>query len=120
MTLPAGGPCPPPFACRTAHLIAPAAGAVIRAGRRPLLRWTPVPGASYYNVQLFRDGKILTAWTTQPQYRLELRWRHGGRRYRLRPGEYHWIVWPGFGPRSKADYGRRIGRRAFEVAPAAR
>jgi len=115
-----GGASAPTARVRTAHLIAPAAGAVIRAGRRPLLRWTPVPGASYYNVQLFRGGKILTAWTRQPQHRLELRWRHGGRRYRLTPGEYHWIVWPGFGLRSKADYGRRIGRRAFEVAPAGR
>jgi hypothetical protein len=105
---------------RAARLIAPAAGAVVKAGRRPLLRWTPVPGASYYNVQLFRGGKILSVWTSQPQYRLKLRWRHGGRRYRLRPGEYRWIVWPGFGLRSKADYGRRIGRRGFEVAAAAR
>jgi hypothetical protein len=100
---------------RAAHLLAPAAGAVLRAGRRPLLRWTPEPGASYYNVQLFRHGKILSVWTSRPQYRLKLRWRHQGRRYRLGPGDYHWIVWPGFGPRSKADYGRRIGRRAFEV-----
>jgi hypothetical protein len=119
--LPAGGGGSLPAARgRTAHLIAPAAGAVIRAGRRPLLRWTPVPGASYYNVQLFRGGKILSVWTSQPQYRLALRWRHDGRRYRLRRGDYHWIVWPGFGPRSRADYGRRIGRRTFEVAPAGR
>jgi large repetitive protein len=96
-------------------LIAPAAGAVLRAGRRPLLRWTPVPGANYYNVQLFRGRKVLTAWTSKPQYRLKLRWRYRGRRYRLAKGEYHWMVWPGFGPRSKADYGRRIGRRAFEI-----
>jgi hypothetical protein len=115
-----GGTLPAAARGRTARLIAPAAGAVIRSGRRPLLRWTPVPGASYYNVQLFRDGKILSAWTSRPQYRLELRWRHRGRRYRLVPGDYHWIVWPGFGPRSKADYGRRIGRRAFEVRAARR
>jgi hypothetical protein len=101
---------------RDLHLIAPAAAAVFRVGRRPLLKWTRVPGASYYNVQLFRGGKILTAWTSRPQYRLKLRWRYEGRRYRLGPGRYHWIVWPGFGPRSKADYGRRIGRRSFEVA----
>ena len=112
---PAGAALPAAARGRSAHLIAPAAGAVIRAGRRPLLRWTPVPGATYYNVQLFRGGKILTAWTSRPQYRLKLRWRRQGRRYRLGPGDYHWIVWPGFGLRSKADYGRRIGRRGFEV-----
>jgi hypothetical protein len=117
VTAPTGGLSAPSTRGRTAHLIAPAAGAVIRAGRRPLLRWTPVPGASYYNVQLFRNGKILTAWTSQPRYRLKRRWRHDGKRYRLSPGEYHWIVWPGFGSRSKADYGRRIGRRTFEVRP---
>ncbi|HEV3375768.1 MAG TPA: hypothetical protein VG126_00655 [Thermoleophilaceae bacterium] len=102
------------------HLIAPAARAVFRVGRRPLLRWTPVPGASYYNLQLFRRGKILTAWPSKPQHRLKLRWRYRGKRYRLGPGEYQWIVWPGFGPRSKADYGRRIGRRSFEVRAASR
>ena len=102
------------------HLIGPAAGAVFRAGRRPLLRWTPVPGASYYNLQLFRRGKILTAWPSKPRYRLKLQWRYRGKRYRLGPGEYRWIVWPGFGPRSKADYGRRIGRRSFVVKGASR
>lgn len=74
-----------------------------------------MPGASYYNLQLFRGGKILTAWPSQPSYRLKTRWRYRGKRRRLVPGDYHWIVWPGFGPRSKADYGRRIGRRAFEI-----
>jgi hypothetical protein len=102
------------------HLIAPAARAVFRTGQRPLLRWTPVPGASYYNLQLFRRGKILTAWPSKPQHRLKLRWRYRGKRYRLSPGEYQWIVWPGFGPRSKADYGRRIGRRSFVVRAASR
>jgi large repetitive protein len=101
-------------------LIAPAKGAVFRPGRRPLLQWTPVPGASYYNVQLFRDRKILSTWTSKSQYRLKLSWRYRGRRYRLGAGEYHWIVWPGFGPRSKADYGRRVGRRGFEVRARAR
>jgi hypothetical protein len=43
-----------------------------------------------------------------------------GQALRLGPGEYRWIVWPGFGPRSKADYGRRIGRRTFEVRAAGR
>jgi hypothetical protein len=102
------------------RLVAPAAGAVFRPGRRPLLQWTQVPGASYYNVQLFRDRKILSTWTSKSQYRLKLRWRYRGKRYRLGVGEYHWIVWPGFGPRSKADYGRRIGRRGFEVRARAR
>jgi hypothetical protein len=121
VTATTGVPLAPLAQSRTARLLAPAAGAVIRAGRRPLLRWTPVPGASYYNVQLFRDGrKILTAWTSRPLFRLERRWRHDGKRIRLTPGDYRWIVWPGFGARAKADYGRRIGRRAFEIGAAGR
>jgi hypothetical protein len=115
-----GGPDSPAVKRRRPQLLAPAAGAVFPFGARPLLRWTPVPGADYYNLQIFRDGKILSTWPTQPRYRLELRWRSGGKRRRLVAGEYRWIVWPGFGPRAKADYGRRIGRREFEIKPARR
>jgi large repetitive protein len=114
------GPATPARRAGGLRLIAPPAGAVVRAGRPLRLQWTPVPRASYYNLQLFRDGKILTAWPSKPHYRLEPRWRYRGKRYRLGPGRYHWIVWPGFGPRAKADYGRRIGRRAFEVRAANR
>jgi large repetitive protein len=105
----------PPTRRRAVHLIAPPAGALFRAGQTPLLRWTTVPGADYYNLQLFRRGKILTVWPSEPRYRLKLRWRYRSQTQRLRPGRYHWIVWPGFGPRRKADYGRQIGRREFEV-----
>jgi hypothetical protein len=115
---PASGGSETPAARRERpRLLAPAAGAVFPFGARPLLRWTPVPGADYYNLQLFRDGKILSTWPTRPRYRLELRWRSNGKRQRLVPGEYRWLVWPGFGPRAKVDYGRRIGRREFEIKP---
>ena len=99
-------------------LIAPVSGAIVRAGHPPLLRWTPVPRASYYNVQLFRGGKILSSWPTRPFYQLKMRWSYRGKRQRLVPGRYHWIVWPGFGPRSKTNYGKQIGRSAFTVKPA--
>ena len=102
------------------RLIAPSAGAVIMAGRPPLLRWTSVRGARYYNVQqLTRNRhKILSAWPSRPRYRLKPRWNYRARQRRLAPGRYHWAVWPGFGPRSRADYGRRIGPSTFEVLPA--
>jgi hypothetical protein len=117
-TAPAGGEADTPAVKRNRpRLLAPAAGAVFPFGARPLLRWTPVPKADYYNLQLFRDGKILTTWPSRPRYRLELRWRFGGERQRLLAGDYRWIVWPGFGTRTKADYGRRIGRREFEIKP---
>ena len=45
------------------ELLAPPNGAVLTAP--PLLRWSKVRGADYYNVQLLRDGrKVLSAWPT--------------------------------------------------------
>jgi hypothetical protein len=90
----------------------------------PLLRWTPVRGARYYNVQLFRGKrKILSAWPRRAELQLERRWRYRGHRYRLKDGRYQWYVWPGEGPRSARRYGERIGARSFVVdrgkAPAA-
>ena len=98
------------------RLLPPANGVVLRAGRPPLLQWTPVKGARYYNVQLFRDGrKILSVWPLRPRYQLERHWSYRGALRRLAPAKYRWLVWPGFGPRSKADYGVRIGPSTFEV-----
>jgi hypothetical protein len=113
--IPIGKPpsAPPPTRRR---LLSPANGAVLRVGRPPLLQWTPVRGARYYNVQLFRDGrKILSVWPLRARYQLERRWTNRGEAHRLVTGKYRWLVWPGFGPRSKADYGRRIGPGTFEV-----
>ena len=94
------------------RLLAPAKRALLAAP--PMLRWTPVRGARYYNVQLFRDGrKILSAWPKKPQLRLRDRWRFRGRRHRLVDGRYKWYVWPGEGPRSAHRYGERIGARSF-------
>ena len=98
------------------RLIAPADGAVVKGRKPPVLRWTPIRGADYYNVQLFREGrKILSAWPTRARLALKRAWRYRGRRVRLEAGEYKWLVWPGQGTRSKADYGERIGVRKFTV-----
>jgi hypothetical protein len=97
-------------------LISPGKGAIVNARRPPLLKWLPVRGASYYNVQLLRKGrKILSVWPRRPQYQLKRRWTYRGKVRRLVPGKYRWLVWPGFGPRSKADYGRRMGPSTFYV-----
>jgi hypothetical protein len=45
-----------PRAHRRPHLIAPRAGTLVRPRRPPLLRWTPVRRARYYNLQLWRLG----------------------------------------------------------------
>jgi hypothetical protein len=88
-----------------------------RVDEPPRLRWTPVRGADYYNVQLFRgDRKVLSTWPTRSRLQLRRAWRYLGER-RLEPGRYRWIVWPGEGPRSANDYGPRIGRRSFVYAP---
>jgi hypothetical protein len=111
---PKGQETPAPKGVR--RLLGPANGAVLRLGHPPLLEWTPVRGARYYNVQLFRAGrKILSVWPVRPRYQLERRWKYAGKPRHLAPGKYRWLVWPGFGPRSKNDYGRRIGPGTFEV-----
>jgi hypothetical protein len=98
---------------RSAALFSPAAGA--RVSEPPLLAWASVPKAAYYNVQLIRGRKVLSAWPTRPRLRLQRSWVYGGRRYRLTPGRYRWYVWPGLEPRSAGHYGRRLGGSSFVV-----
>jgi hypothetical protein len=95
------------------RLLSPAAGT--RLATPPTLRWTPVTKASYYNVQLFRGSKILSAWPTHASFRLARRWRFGGRLHRLAPGRYRWFVWPGYGPQRKAHYGKVLGSATFVI-----
>lgn len=100
-----------------ARLLSPPAGAVLSAP--PLLRWTPVRGADYYNVQLRRDGhKVLSLWPARPRLQLQPTWGFEGRVRRLIPAVYEWEVWPGFGPRSRARYGPRVGHRSFVIPTA--
>jgi hypothetical protein len=112
-------PTPPTAPHRSQRLLAPLPGASIDVGGRPLFRWVAVKRARYYNFQLFRTGrtvvKVLTAWPVAPRYLLPKSWRFAGRRWELRPGRYRWMVWPGFGPRARADYGKAIGRSDFVV-----
>lgn len=99
------------------RLFGPANGA--RLDEPPLLRWTSVRGADYYNVQLFRGRrKILSLWPAKPHLQLRSKWRYAGHKRRLKPGKrYRWFVWPGAGPRSRNDYGRLIGARTFVITP---
>jgi hypothetical protein len=93
------------------RLLAPAANA--RLSTPPLLRWTSVKGATYYNVQLYRGHKLLSAWPVSPSLQLTRAWRYGGAEQRLAPGRYTWYVWPGFGAFGAARYGPLIGHRTF-------
>jgi hypothetical protein len=95
-----------------ARLLGPVAGE--RVSTPPILHWTPVRRATYYNVQLYRGRKkILSAWPARPRLQLKAQWSFEGRRYRLQPGRYHWYVWPGFGKRSAVRYGAMIGKSTF-------
>ena len=103
------------FATPRPHLLAPGRGALLSTP--PALLWTPVHGANYYNVQLFRgDKKILTSWPTRAALQLGTSWKFRGHRIRLRPGRYRWYVWPGFGRKIAAHYGRVIGIATFVIS----
>lgn len=98
----------------TGALLSPAPGTQVT--NPPNLVWTPVKGASYYNVQLMRGRKVLSAWPVRTRFQLRRTWRYNGRRYRLRPGVYRWYVWPGYGRISAARYGRLLGGSTFVVS----
>ena len=97
----------------TGPLLKPAPGERVTAP--PRLVWEPVKGANYYNVQLIRERRVLSAWPTRTSLQLKSTWVSKGRRYRLRPGVYRWYVWPGLGRVSEGRYGQRIGGSSFVV-----
>jgi hypothetical protein len=76
-------------------------------GAAPMLTWKPMKGASYYNVQVFRNGKrVLVAWPSRPSYRIPAGM--------LSPGTYVWFVWPALGAtRVNPRFGGLIGRAIF-------
>ena len=101
-------------AVATGPLVSPVPGARVKSA--PRLRWTPVKGATYYNVQMIRGKKILSAWPTKAQLKLPRSWVYRGHRYRLHRGLYQWYVWPGFGLFSAGHFGDRLGGSSFVFA----
>lgn len=88
---------------------------VVHAAPSPILRWRHVPGADYYNVQLFRGSRrIYSVWPTMHQVGLLPEWTWSDRTYRLSAGQYRWYVWAGFGPRKLAQY-RLAGSSRFAI-----
>jgi Bacterial Ig domain len=99
---------------KSAYLLTPRDGGVLT--RPPLLDWRPRTSATYYNVQLWRNGvKILSRHPSLSQFRVRSSWRHEGRTYRFGAGRYRWLVWPGFGRPSAARFGRLMGYGDFRV-----
>jgi hypothetical protein len=96
-----------------APLVSPPAGATVSAP--PRLAWLPAERATYYNVQLWRGGKILSAWPKGTSLRLRRTWTYGGRQYRLKQGRYRWYVWPGYGRRAEKRFGSALGSSSFVV-----
>jgi hypothetical protein len=95
-------------------LNSPRDGGVVKGP--PLLLWSGVRRASYYNVQVYRGRiKVLSAWPSTPKLRMHSKWVYNGRTFKLRKGGYRWWVWPAFGPRSKAAYGQLLGTGTFVV-----
>jgi hypothetical protein len=98
----------------TGKLFAPAPGASVK--RAPRLEWAAVRGATYYNVQIVRNGRIFSAWPKGTSLKLPRSWLYHGKRFRLHRGVYRWYVWPGLGTRSANKYGGMIGRSSFFFA----
>jgi hypothetical protein len=97
----------------TGPLLSPTPGAIVKG---PItLDWVPVRRATYYNLQMLRGRKVLSAWPAQSSFRLRRTWSYNGRRYRLRPGTYRWYVFPGYGRISASRYGRLLGSSTFVV-----
>jgi hypothetical protein len=101
------------FALPRAPLYGPPPGATVASP--PRLAWAPVENATYYNVQVWRGGRIFSAWPSRPSLRLKRSWTYKGRRYRLTPGRYRWYVWPGFRGRGAKSFGRLLGGSSFVV-----
>ncbi len=85
------------------NLLVPVNGATISAPRR--FAWRPVPGADYYNIQFWHDGKKLSSWPAKPRFTLPGSWRFEGKAHKLVPGTWLVYVWAGFGTKAEAKYG---------------
>ncbi|HXV57935.1 MAG TPA: HYR domain-containing protein [Gaiellaceae bacterium] len=99
---------------RPSPILAPAWGAVVHAP--PLVDWTSVRRATYYNMQVWRDGrKILSVWPLRSRYRLRSTWTFRGKRYSLAEGRTTVYVWPGFGSKAAVRYGGLLGWTTFRI-----
>ncbi len=90
---------------------------VARAGSSLRLHWKRAAHASYYNVQIYRGGKkILSTWPSKTSLLVRRAWSYARHHYKLKAGRYRWYVWPGYGSRKAAHYGRRIVSSTFTVS----
>lgn len=82
-----------------------------------LLHWKAIRRASYYNVQIYRGGrKVLSTWPSKTSLLVSSSWRFAGHRFHLKSGRYRWYVWPGYGSRTAARYGKMLVSATFNVS----
>jgi len=97
-----------------AGIFAPREGAVVR--QPPLVSWSPVKNARFYNLQLWRGkAKVLTTWVRTPKLALRPSWTFDGKRRTLANGRYKAYVWAALGTPAKPRYGRLLGQVGFVV-----
>ena len=97
-----------------AGIYAPTDGAIV--GKAPLVQWSPVAKARFYNLQLWRGNlKLLTTWVAHPRLALKERWTFKGQRHSLANGQYRLFVWPAYGTRRDPRYGKLLGQVSFGV-----
>jgi HYR domain-containing protein len=99
---------------RASRILRPGYDAVRSAP--PLIDWVAVRRATYFNMQLWYQGrKLLSVWPEKSSYRLRASWIYAGRRHTLSSGRYLVYVWPGFGAKAAAHYGSLVGWTAFRM-----
>jgi hypothetical protein len=99
---------------RPSKILSPQFDAIV--GSPPLIDWVASLHASYYNLQLWRNGKkILSVWPVRSAFRVRSSWSFNGRHFSLSSDAYRVFVWPGFGPKSAANYGSLLGWSQFSV-----
>jgi len=79
----------------------------------PQFIWAPLPGVKGYRVTFYRGGtRIYSTVAAEPRHTLPLHWTFGGKRYRLSPGSYRWVVVP----RMVTAEGVREGKAIVEAS----
>jgi Meckel syndrome type 1 protein len=73
----------------------PSAAPATKPTQARTFAWAPAPGATGYEVQLFRgDDRVLVERTSQTRLKIGPKWTYEGRAMALAPGRYRWYVWP--------------------------
>ena len=90
-------------------ILSPAYDAIVHSP--PLVDWRSVRNATYYNMQVWRNGGSLSVWPSGSQYRLRSSWTFQGRRHMLSGGRSPSTSGPGSGRRPRRTTGRCTARR---------